>query len=83
MSLYNSVPYAEYEMSKIKLILKTCMDTSGYMYHTCNLNYNIYIKDIVDAVTHLKSSKSYGNESVYSGYFSMVSINYHIIIIFI
>ena len=62
MSLYNSVPYDEYEMSKIKSIIEIRIDT-------CNINYNISINDVIDAVMHLKSGKSYGNEGLNSDHF--------------
>ena len=45
MSLYNNVPYDECEMSKIKSIIETRIDT-------CNINYNISINDVIDAVMH-------------------------------
>ena len=62
MSLYNSVPYDECEMSKIKSIIETRIDT-------CNINYNISINDVIDAVMHLKSGKSDGNEGLNSDHF--------------
>ena len=54
MSLYNSVPYDDGEKSKMKSIIETRIDT-------CNINYNISINDVIDAVMHLKSDKSDGN----------------------
>ena len=45
MSLYNSIPYDEYEMSKIKFIIETRIDD------TCNIN-TICINDVIDAVIH-------------------------------
>ena len=38
-------------MSKIKSIIETRIDT-------CNINYNISINDVIDAVMQLKSGKS-------------------------
>ena len=49
MSLYNSVPYDECEMSKIKSIIETRIDT-------CNISYNISINDVIDAVMHLNQA---------------------------
>ena len=49
MSLYNSVPYDECEMSKIKPIIATRIDT-------CNINYNISINDVSDAVMHVNQA---------------------------
>ena len=51
MSFYNYVPYDECEMSKIKSIIETRIDT-------CNINYNISINDVIDAVMHLKTALS-------------------------
>ena len=62
MSLYDSVPYDECEMSKIKSIPETRIDT-------CNINYNISINDVIDAAMHLKSGKSDGNEGLNSDHF--------------
>ena len=47
------------QISKIKSIIKTCIDT-------CNINYmyNISINDVIDAVMHSKSAKSDGNEGL-------------------
>ena len=59
MSLYNSVPYDKCEMLKIKSIIKTRIDTY-------NIHYNISINDVIDAVMHLKSGKSDGNEGLNS-----------------
>ena len=68
MSLYNSVLYDEREMSKIKSMNKTRIDT-------CNINYNISINDVIDAVMHSKSGKSDGNEGLNSDHLFMVLIN--------
>ena len=47
MSLYNSVPYNEDEMSRIKSIIDTKVNT-------CNTVYKIIVTDVTNAVTHLK-----------------------------
>ena len=57
-SLHNSVPYDEYEMSKIKYIIETRIDT---------YNINISINDVIDAVMRLKSGKSDGKNFVKQG----------------
>ena len=71
MSLYNSVPYDKCEKPKMNSIIETRIDT-------CNINYNIYINDVIHAVMHLKSGKSDGNEGLHTNTLTREHLSAHI-----
>ena len=58
-ALYNSVPYDNTEMKRIKAEVMTRL-------HKCNDDsYNITVHDVMNAVIHLKTGKSDGSEGYY------------------